>query len=73
MGLVAVSIGSAASDPLIGATFCLLAGYTGYGAYDWAMNNIVEGIYERPIDLGAENFGHLIGGIVGGISIVFGI
>jgi hypothetical protein len=73
MGLVAVSITTAAGGgPLIGATFCLLAGYTAYGVYDWAMDNIVEGLYERPIDLEAEYFGHLVGGIVGGISIVFG-
>lgn len=73
MAFVALSVVTAAAGPLISATCCVAVGYTGYQTYDWAMDKIVERLYERPIDLAAENVGHLIGGIIGGISIAFGI
>jgi hypothetical protein len=75
MGFVGVSVGTAVADPLVGAILgVLVAGYVSYHIYDWAIEEIEHQFYKwRLMDLAVVQAGHLIGGIVGGISIVFAI
>jgi hypothetical protein len=74
MGFVGMIVGTAVDGPLAGAILGVLyAGYVAYRTYDWVMDKILGKFYYRPIDLAVEQTGHLIGGIVGGISIAFSV
>jgi hypothetical protein len=74
MGFVGVIVGTAVEGSLFGTILGVLsAGYAAYRTYNWAIEEIEWNFYDRPIDLTVEQTGHLIGGIVGGISIGFGI
>jgi hypothetical protein len=75
MGFVGVSVGTAVADPLVGAILgVLVAGYVSYRTYDWAIEKIEDHFYKwRLMDLAVEQAGHLIGGIVGGLSIGFSV
>ena len=65
-----VSVATTAAGPIVGTTVGVLAGgYGGYHTYEWALEKVIKHFYEWPMDMTAEQVGHLSGGIVGGILI----
>jgi hypothetical protein len=69
-----VSVATIAAGPIVGTTVGVVAGgYVGYHTYEWALEKVIKHFYEWPMNLAGEQAGHLIGGIVSGLSVGFSV